>query len=199
MAQGDLLLFLNNDIQALDSNWMIELVRVILQDGVGVSGAKLDYPDKTIQHAGVILGLGGVAGHSHKNALPQDVGYFGRIDSCQQFSAVTGACMMVKKQAFVEAGGFTEQLAVSFNDVDLCLKIGNTGRRVVYTPRAQLIHHESISRGKDLGPDQISRAQAEALYMKEKWPQAIDRDPFYNINLTREKEDWSLGAFRVRE
>ncbi len=193
IAVGELLLFLNNDIQALESNWMTELVRVILQEGVAVSGAKLYYPDGTIQHAGVILGLGGVAGHSHRNAAPGAVGYLGRIEVCQQLSAVTGACMMVRKDAFFDVGGFTEDLAVSFNDVDLCLKIGSTGRRIVYNPRAALIHHESISRGKDLRPDQIARARAEESYMKEKWPQAINRDPFYNINLTRETEDWGLA------
>ena len=103
--------------------------------------------------------------------------------------------MMVRRDAFLEVGGFTEQLAVSFNDVDLCLKIGSTGRRVIYTPRAELIHHESISRGIDSRPDQKSRAQAEALYMMQKWPEAIKRDPFYNINLTRNKENWSIKPF----
>jgi GT2 family glycosyltransferase len=196
MSRGELLLFLNNDIEALDANWMNELVRVILQDGVAVSGAKLYYPDKKIQHAGVILGVGGVAGHSHKYAVPGDIGYYGRIDACQQLSAVTGACMMVRRDAFLEVGGFTEQLAVSFNDVDLCLKIGRTGRRIVYTPRAELLHHESISRGKTVLPEQIERAQAEALYMNQKWPDEIKRDPFYNINLTRKTEDWSLGIYK---
>jgi GT2 family glycosyltransferase len=107
--------------------------------------------------------------------------------------------MMVRKDAFLEVGGFTEKLAVSFNDVDLCLKIGSTGRRIVYTPRAALLHHESISRGTDERPDQKSRAQAEAFYMQEKWPEYINRDPFYNINLTREKEDWRLGTFLPRK
>jgi GT2 family glycosyltransferase len=199
MARGELLLFLNNDVEALDPNWMIELVRVILQEGVAVSGAKLVYPDKRIQHAGVILGIGGVAGHANKYAKPGDAGYFGRIEACQQFSAVTGACMMVRRDAFLQVGGFTEQLAVSFNDVDLCLKIGSTGRRIVYTPRAALIHHESVSRGTDSRPDQISRAEAESLYMKEKWSKAIKRDPFYNINLTRDKENWALAPFPRRK
>jgi GT2 family glycosyltransferase len=195
MAQGELLLFLNNDVEALDSNWMNELVREVVQDGVAVSGAKLYYPDGRIQHAGVILGVGGVAGHSHKYAAPGDVGYFGRIEARQQLSAVTGACMMVRREAFLQVGGFTEKLAVSFNDVDLCLKIGATGKRIVYTPRAALVHHESISRGKDVQPEQVSRAKAEIFYMKQKWPEALKRDPFYNINLTRDKEDWSLGSY----
>jgi GT2 family glycosyltransferase len=192
ISKGELLLFLNNDIESINANWIEELVGAACQEGVGVVGAKLYFPNNTVQHAGVILGIGGAAGHSHKYASKEQHGYMGRINTYQQLSAVTGACMLVRRESFIQVAGFTERLAVSFNDVDLCLKIARTGQRIVYNPRAELIHHESATRGKVTSPEEVKLLRDETLYMQKVWQSDLIRDPYYNINLTRKREDWSL-------
>lgn len=195
LSKGKLILFLNNDIESAGNDWLEQLVGVVSEDGVGIAGSKLMYPNNTVQHAGVILGIGEVAGHSHKFYHMDEPGYVGRLQVVQQVSAVTGACLIIKREVFFEVGGFTEELTVAFNDVDLCLKVGAAGYRIVYNPRSELVHHESISRGVDSSPKDISRAAGEVMYMQNNWQSELNRDPFYNRNLSQHKEDWSLREF----
>jgi O-antigen biosynthesis protein len=164
------------------------------RDGVGAVGAKLLYPDRRIQHAGVILGIGGVAGHSHKYAAEHDYGYFGRLVLPQALSAVTGACLMVRREAFDAVGGLEEgKLGVAFNDVDFCLRLRERGWRCVWTPYARLIHHESLSRGYEDTPEKQARFAREVQHMMERWHGVLARDPHYNPNLTLRHEDFSLS------
>jgi len=160
---------------------------------VGAVGARLLYANGRIQHGGVILGIGGVAGHAHKH-LPRDLpGYFGRALVIQNFSAVTAACMMVPKRVFEEVGGFDEEhLPVAFGDVDLCLRIRERGYLIVWTPYAELYHHESMSRGYEDTPEKQERFRREIAYMKERWGHILLKDPYYNPNLTLDSEDFRL-------
>lgn len=191
-ATGDLLLFLNNDTEVISPGWLEAMVEHALRPEVGVVGARLLYSDNTVQHAGVIIGVGGVAGHSHKH-LPNDhPGYFSRAKAIQNLSAVTAACMMVRKDIFNELGGFNESLAVAFNDIDFCLRVRQKELLVIYTPYAELYHHESISRGSDSSPENAKRFQREVEYMLDYWKDALLYDPYYSPNLTLEKEDFSL-------
>jgi GT2 family glycosyltransferase len=164
---------------------------------VGAVGAKLIYSNNTIQHAGIIIGIVGnppVGGHSHKYFPKNDNGYFGRIQHICNVSAVTAACIMMRKEVFEEVGGFDEKnLSVAFNDVDLCLKIREKGYLIIYTPYAELYHHESLSRGYEDTPGKQRRFLDEVKYMREKWGKIMDAgDPYYNKNLTLEKEDFSI-------
>lgn len=194
MAQGSLLLLLNNDVEAKDKDWLEVMVSQICQPGVGAVGAKLLYPDGTIQHGGVITGLGGVAGHSHKHLPHSFPGYFHRAQLAQDFSAVTAACLLVRKQVFSQVGGLdADHLPVAFNDVDLCLKIREAGWRVVWTPFAELIHHESASRGQDQSPEKQARFASEIAFMKSKWGNKLLQDPHYSPNLTLDDEKFSLA------
>jgi len=194
MAQGSLLLLLNNDVEAIDKNWLENMVRHICQPGVGAVGAKLLYPDGTNQHCGVIIGLGGVAGHSHKRLPGSFPGYFHRAQLAQDFTAVTAACLLVRKEVFFQAGGLdADHLPVAFNDVDLCLKIREAGWRVVWTPFAELIHHESASRGQDESPEKQARFASEIAFMKSKWGDKLLQDPHYSPNLTLDDEIFSLA------
>ena len=157
-----------------------------LRKEVGAVGAKLIFPNNTIQHAGTIVGLGGTAGHSHKNFPAESNGYFGALNTIRNYSAITAACMMIRKEVFEEVGRFDEKkLAVAFNDVDLCLKIRKKGYLIVYTPFAALYHHESISRGYDLNPDEISA-------MNFRWRDILLSDPYYNPNLSLDSEDFKI-------
>ena len=157
-------------------------------------GPKLYYSDGRIQHAGVILGIGGVAGHSHKFYKRDDPGYFSRLHLTQNLSAVTAACLIVRRDVYDLVGGFDEDnLKVAFNDVDLCLKIREAGYRNIWTPYAELYHHESASRGYEDTPEKQSRFQKEADYMKRKWGEILSKDPYYNPNLTLKKEDFSIA------
>jgi GT2 family glycosyltransferase len=191
-AKGTLLALLNNDIEVLGPDWLTEMVSFAAQDEVGCVGAKLYYPNRTIQHAGVILGLGGVAGHSHKYFPPYDAGYFGRLKLVQNFSAVTGACLVVRKDVFFEVGGLDEKLTVAFNDVDFCLKVREAGYRNVWTPFAELCHHESLSRGYEDTLERVERFRGEINFMKKKWGEALYCDPFYSPHLTLDREDFSI-------
>ncbi len=195
VAKSDFVLLLNDDTEVITSDWLTEMMSIALQPGVGVVGAKLLYPNQTIQHAGVVLGIGGVGGHVHKRMSVKNHGYFGRAALLQEFSAVTGACLLMRKDVFDEVGGLDEvNLAVAFNDVDLCLKIREKGYRIVFTPFAQLYHHESVSRGNDLDADKVERFNKENDFMKKKWGDKLKNDLAYNPNLTLKREDFSLAC-----
>ncbi|TKJ86652.1 hypothetical protein PaeCFBP13512_19350 [Paenibacillus sp. CFBP13512] len=193
-AEGELLLFLNNDIEVITPEWLEEMVGQAIRSRVGAVGAKLLYPDYTIQHAGVILGIGGVAGHSHKNFQSSEYGYFSRLKMVSNYSAVTAACLMVRKEICEEVEGFAEDLQVAFNDVDFCLKVREKGYWNVWLPQVQLIHYESKSRGYEDTPEKQKRFNSEIIRMQEKWPDELREDPFYNPNLSKEREDFSLGS-----
>ena len=192
-AEGEVLLFLNNDIEVINSDWLASMLEHCQRKEVGAVGAKLYYPNNTIQHGGVILGLGGVAGHSHKYFPRDSDGYMKRLKIVQNLSAVTAACMMMRKEVFLEVNGFDENLKVAFNDVDLCLRIREKGYLVVYTPYAKLYHYESLTRGYEDNPEKQARFLKEVQYIRQKWGYVIDKgDPYYNPNLTLEKEDFSI-------
>ncbi|KVF74418.1 hypothetical protein WS75_16265 [Burkholderia sp. FL-7-2-10-S1-D7] len=194
IATGSILGFMNNDVQVIHSDWLAEMVSQISQQNVGAVGAKLIYANENIQHAGVVLGVYGVAAHGHRHFPRDSVGYFGRPMLVQNVSAVTAACMLVTRDAFDRAGGYDEvNLTVGYNDVDLCLKIREAGYDIVYTPFAELYHLESVSRGENLSAAQIERDAKERAYMRSRWSDIIDHDPFYNPNLTITSEDYSLA------
>ena len=186
-ARGEILAFLNNDIEAKEGGWLREMVSHAVQTKVGAVGARLWYPDGTLQHGGVILGLGGggVAADAHKGFPTENQDYFARAILAQDLSAVTAACMLVKRTAFVETGGFDEQnLPVAFNDVDFCIRLAKRGFRIVYTPYAELYHGESSSRGWDDTLAKNRRFEAERKYMLDTWGDELQRDPAYNPNLS---------------
>ena len=186
-ATGDILLFLNNDISMIDRSWLKEMIIYAMRSDVGAVGARLLYPDGTVQHAGVILGLGGIAGHIHRGASSSDLGYFARLKVAQDISCVTAACMAIRKAVFEEIGGFDEKnLPIAFNDVDLCIRLRIAGYRIIYTPHAELYHLESKSRGSDLVASQLERFRQETGYMARRWREQLASDPFFNPNLSLE-------------
>ena len=193
-AAGDYLLLLNNDVEVRNGDWLTELLRQCAhKGGAAICGAMLYYPDETLQHAGVITGLGGYAGHSHKYKQKGGSGYLFRIATVQDFSAVTGACLLVKASVYDEVGGLDEQFAVAFNDVDFCLRVRDVGCRIAWTPYAELTHYESKSRGGDeKDPAKAARfaAEQQRLYTIHGKENILD-DPYYNPNLTRDREDFS--------
>ncbi|WP_374347203.1 glycosyltransferase [Chitinimonas sp.] len=194
LADTPLLCFMNNDIEVISPDWLDELVSHAQRPEVGIVGCKLLYPNNTNQHGGVILGVGGVAGHAH-HALPREApGYFSRNQVCQNYSAVTAACSLVRKAIFDEVGGFNEQaLAVAFNDVDLCLKVQAAGYFNVWTPFALLYHHESASRGFEDTPEKQARFAKEIDYMLQSWADILQADPAYNPNLSLVNQDYVLA------
>lgn len=191
-AKGDLILLLNNDVEVISEDWITEMAGQVVREQVGAVGACLLYPDNTIQHAGVVLGIGGVAGHSHKYFDASDYGYFSRLKLISNYSAVTAACLMVRKSVFEEVGGLEEKLQVAFNDIDFCLKIREKGYYNLFLPHVKLYHYESKSRGHEDTPEKIKRFNSEVHFMKQKWGKQLQDDPFYNINLTKEREDFSM-------
>ncbi|MBY6190515.1 glycosyltransferase family 2 protein [Microbulbifer agarilyticus] len=194
LAKGEILGLINNDIEPINEDWLREMVGQACRPEIGCVGAKLYYPNDTVQHGGVILGIGGVAGHAHKYFHRHDYGYFSRLHLVQNLSAVTAACLLVRKSIFEQVGGLDEEnLAVAFNDVDLCLKVREAGYRNLWTPNAELYHHESVSRGADDTQAKRRRAQREAEYMRRRWGHVLDSDPAYNPNLTLIHEDFSLA------
>jgi GT2 family glycosyltransferase len=194
-AGGEIIGLINNDITVISPDWLTEMVSLAMRPGTGCVGAKLYYPGDKIQHAGVIIGLGGVAGHSHKNFDRKARGYFGRLMVVQNVTAVTAACLVVKKAIYEEVGGLDEaNLKVAFNDVDFCLKVAAAGYRNCWTPFAELYHHESISRGAEDDPVKRARFKSEVLFMKSKWGGALVRDPHYSPNLTLKYEDYSINV-----
>lgn len=191
-ARGEHLLLLNNDVEVLSPNWIESLLECSQREEIGAVGAKLYYPNKTIQHAGVICGIGGIAGHSHKHFPKEANGYFSRLHVIQNVSAVTGACLMVKKTLYLNAKGLDENLKIAFNDVDFCLRLLKMGYRNIFTPYCELVHHESASRGYEDTPEKQARFKDEVEYLKKQHLNAILYDPFYNPNLSLIKEDFSL-------
>lgn len=192
-AKGEYLLFLNNDVEILTPDWMEEMLGICQQKEVSIVGAKLYYPDYTIQHAGVVLGLGGIAGHVMCRASREDAGYFGRMVSVQEISAVTAACMLVDACDFRAVGGFDESFRVAFNDIDLCMKIRDMGRKIVFTPYAELYHYESKSRGLEDTPEKQYRFEKEITRFREKWEDQLKKgDPYYSPNLSVTEGDCSL-------
>lgn len=182
-AKGEYILLLNNDVEIISENWIEEMLGICEQKNVGIVGAKLLYPDNSVQHAGVILGIGGVAGHIHKNIKDSDPGYFSRAVIINNFSAVTAACMLVKIDIFDEVEGLDESFEVAFNDVDFCMKVRKKGYLVVYTPFAKLHHFESKSRGLEDTPEKQRRFEGEIKRFKNKWHEELENgDPYFNKN-----------------
>jgi len=192
-ANGEVLVLLNNDIEILTPDWLEEMVSNALRGDIGCVGSKLYYPNGQIQHAGVVTGIGGVAGHGHKHFAKEHAGHFKRLMISQNYSAVTAACLAVRKSVFEEVGGLNEQdLTVAFNDVDFCLRVQELGYRNLWTPYAEMIHHESISRGHEDTPEKQARFNSEVSYMKTRWGEQLNQDPCYSPWLTLVKEDFTF-------
>ena len=194
-AAGDYVLLLNNDTQVITYSWMEELLMYAQREDVGAVGAKLYYGDRTIQHAGVVIGMGahGTAGHAYYKLDSQNLGYMGRLCYAQNVSAVPGACLMVKKSLYEQVGGLNEEFAVSLNDIDLCLKLREIGRLNIFTPFAELYHYESESRGDDLHGENALRYNDESARFRERWKTLLEKgDPYFNPNFTLERSDYSL-------
>lgn len=184
-ARGEVLVTLNNDIEAFEPDWLSEMVSQASRPGVGLVGCRLLYPDRSVQHAGVIIGLSGVAGHMYADAAPDDPGHAGRIVVTQDLSAVTGACHVMRRSLFERLGGLDERhLAVAYNDIDFCLRVREAGLRVIYTPHARLLHRHSASRGSDVRPERLASFTWEREHMRARWSHVIFDDPFFNPNLS---------------
>lgn len=191
-TNGEIIGLINNDIEVIAEDWLTEMVSWANQSDIGCVGAKLYYGNDTIQHGGVITGVGGVAGHSHKYAPRNALGYFSRLKVVQNLSAVTAACMVVRRQVYEQVGGLNAaDLTVAFNDVDFCLRVRDAGYWNVWTPHAELYHLESVSRGAEDSPEKQVRAAKEIAYMKKRWSDLLE-DPFYSPNLSLDREDFSL-------
>jgi len=193
LSRGSLIALLNNDVEVINADWLTEMVGRAMQPEVAIVGARLWYPNGTIQHGGVILGAGGIAGHALVGLRRFQPGYFARAHLTQNVSAVTTACAVVRRDAYMQIGGFDENLAVTFNDVDFCLRLRAAGYWIVWTPHAELIHHESASRGCDDSTPKQVRFLAEVAYMKSKWGDILQRDPFYNPNLSLDENLFTLA------
>ena len=194
-TKGDYILLLNNDTEVITVNWMEELLMYAQREDVGAAGAKLYYGNKTIQHAGVVLQLGAhrTAGHSHYGQSRENLGYMGRLCYAQNVSAVTGACLLVKKSLFEEVGGLDESFAISLNDIDFCLKLREKGLLNVFTPFAELYHYESVSRGLDDSGEKAERYNRESAHFREKWKTVLENgDPYYNPNFSLDRSDFAL-------
>ncbi len=193
-ANGELLLLLNNDTEVIDGNWLSEMVRWALQPGVGAVGAKLLYPDDTIQHAGIVLGLGGLAGHGHLHEAAHANGYFSRLALAHEVGAVTGACLLTWRTTWADLGGLDENLAVAFNDVDYCLRVRHLAdQRIIWTPHARLYHHESVSRGAEDDAEKVARFNREVDQVLARWSGELAQDPAYSPNLTLEGDSFTLA------
>ena len=192
-AGGDILLLMNNDVSVGDPGWLREMVTLMMRRDVGAVGARLLYADGSLQHGGVVLGLGGVAGHLHRGADADDEGYFGQLRVVHEVSCCTAACLTIWANAFAEVGGLDAvNLPIAFNDVDLCLRLRAAGKRILWTPFATLTHWESKSRGSDHLPDRIHRFNAEVDYMKARWDRELRSDPFFSANLSLDHDVPSL-------
>jgi glycosyltransferase involved in cell wall biosynthesis len=194
LARGEILIFLNNDIEVITPHWLEELAAQAQRPEIGAVGALLLYPNNTIQHAGIILGINNWAGHSHKTFPADTPGNGGRLLGPSNCSAVTGACLMMRRELFEALGCFDENLEIACGDVELCLKAIETGHYNVVVPHVRLYHHESATRGYEDTPEKLARFEREAAYVKNRWPQMFARDPFYNPNLTRDREDFSIAV-----
>ncbi len=191
-ARGEVIGLLNNDLEAIGDDWLREMVSWAVQPEIGCVGAKLLYPGDTVQHVGVVLGIGGVAGHAHKHERRTTGGYFTRAALVHNVSAITGACLLVRRSVWDAAGGLDEALAVAFNDVDFCLRVRDLGYRNVLTPFAELYHHESPSRGAETTPEKRARFAAEVAFMHARWGEALQRDPYYSPHLSLAREDFAI-------
>lgn len=192
-AKGEYLLFLNNDTEIIEPSMIEEMLGFCQREDVGITGARLLYQDDTIQHAGVVVGFGGIAGHTFIGLHEAENSYFHRAMCAQDYSAVTAACMMTKASVFREVGGFTEELAVAFNDIDYCMKVRAAGKLVVYAPYAKLYHYESKSRGLEDTPEKVARFNREIAIFARRWPGILQEgDPYYNPNLTLRKSNFAL-------
>ena len=192
-AKGEYLLLLNNDTEIISPDCLEQLLGYCMRPDVGAVGARLYYEDDTVQHAGVVIGFGGIAGHCFVQQKRDATGYCHRIICAQDYSAVTAACMMVKKSAFDAVGGLSEELAVAFNDIDFCMKLRKAGYLIVYNPYAELYHYESKSRGLEDTPEKVARFNKEIATFEKKWPDILKNgDPYYNPNLTLKSQDFSL-------
>ncbi len=198
-STGDYIVQLNNDTELLTPNWLQEMLGFAQRDDVGAVGAELFYPDNTIQHAGIIIGIGGVAGHVFKN-LPKGIhGYFSKDAMIQNLSAVTAACIMTPKSIYDEVGYMDEKFKVAFNDVDFCLKIRQTGKLIVYNPYVQFTHYESKSRGFEDTPEKKKRFQSEVDRFHDKWQSVLDKgDPYYNKNLRLDNDQCAIRTEKVK-
>lgn len=198
-AKGEYIVQLNNDTELITKNWLKEMLMYAQREDVGAVGVKLFYPDKTIQHAGIIVGIGGVAGHVFKNLPESAHGYFSKESMIQNMSAVTAACIMTRKSIYDEVGYMDEKFKVAFNDVDFCLKIREKGKLIVYNPYVQFIHYESKSRGYEDTPEKIERFKAEIDRFKRKWNNILENgDPYYNINLRLDNDQCDIKMERVK-
>lgn len=196
-ARGTVVGLVNNDIEVISPGWLEEMVSWAVQPDVGCVGAKLYYANDTIQHAGVFLGVGGVANHVHTGLPRHAPGYFGRAVVTGNFSAVTGACLVLRKEIYDQVGGLDdENLTVTFNDIDLCLRVREAGYQNVWTPFAELYHLESVSRGRDDSPEKFARLQREVEFMQARWKSEIVADPYYSPNLTANALDFSFRLSR---
>ena len=193
-ARGDHVLLLNNDIEIIHADWLEAMLEHSQRPEVGCVGAKLYFPNDTVQHAGIIIGLGGYAGHSHKMAPRTSPGYFNRLNVVQNVSAVTGACLMIEKRIYEEVGGMDAvKFKVAYNDVDFCLRVREQGYLNIFTPYAELYHHESVSRGYETTPEKQARFQTEKDALFERHRDILTHgDPYYNPNLCHDREDFSL-------
>ena len=192
-AKGEYLLLLNNDTELIEPDSIREMLGFCQREDVGIVGARLLYEDDTIQHAGVVIGFGGIAGHTFIGLHKAENSYFHRAMCAQDYSAVTAACLMTKKSVFERVGGLSEELAVAFNDIDFCMKVRALGKLVVYAPYACLYHYESKSRGLENTPEKVARFNREVAIFIKKWPDIIKNgDPYYNPNLTLRKSNFAL-------
>jgi GT2 family glycosyltransferase len=197
-AGGDLLLLLNNDIEVVSEDWLSEMAAQAMRPQVGAVGVKLLYPDDTVQHAGVVLGVGGIAGHSHKYFANNRPGYFDRLRITANYAAVTAACLMVKKERFMEVDGFDEALPVAFNDVDFCIRLLKAGYYNLCLTHLRLYHHESKTRGPEDTVEKQIRFRGEIELMEARWENLLKNDPFYSPHLTRYREDYSISVASYR-
>lgn len=192
-ATGDYYVLMNNDIEVITPSWMEQMLGYCQRADVGIVGAKLYYPDNTVQHAGAVIGLGGFAGHVLTHSRRSDVGYFGRLKAIQDISAVTAACMMIRRDCFEAVGGLDEKFRVALNDMDLCLKVRELGKLIVFNPWVELYHYESKSRGMEDTPEKYERFKREVARFREKWAEVLEKgDPYYSPNLTLMYGDCSL-------
>ena len=193
-AQGEVIGLVNNDVEVISTEWLSEMVSHVMRPEIGCVGAKLYYANDTLQHAGMIIGIGAVAGHSHKYFDRNAHGYFTKLKLIQNYSGVTAACLLIRRNVYEQVGGLDEvNLTIAFNDVDFCLKVREAGYRNLWTPYAELYHHESISRGTEDDPVKQERFRKEVEFMKNKWGDKLNLDPYYNVNLTNEHEDFSFN------
>ncbi|NKJ49765.1 glycosyl transferase family 2 [Burkholderia sp. SG-MS1] len=192
-SPADFVCLMNNDIEVINADWLEEMVSLALQPNVGAVGAKLLYPDDTIQHGGVVLGVGGIASHAHKHFPNTHPGYFARARLRNAMSAVTAACLLVRQSIYKQVGGLDELLHVAYNDIDFCLRVRQAGYRNVWTPYAELYHHESATRGAEDTPEKISRFNQESELVRQRWGDLLLNDPYYSPNLTLTADDFSFA------